>query len=447
MENFVALIGRPNVGKSTLFNRILGFQKSITHKQAGTTLDVLYGTVETPSGSFILADCPGVFENFSDPLNVQAQERALALFQKAALLVLVMDTTLPPSKEDRTLVQWLRKHDQHFIVCATKADQRNSEEHIAAIEQLTGQEAYPVAALQGGGIDRLILGIKDFFITNKIPLLPDTANSPKPDIKVALLGRPNAGKSTLFNYLAGEELSLVSDIPGTTRDPLDVITNYPELNMSIQWIDTAGLRRRAKIADNIEYISYLRSHKVIEQCDIAVLLISAENMVVHRDETIIQYILEQRKGLVIVVTKSDIVSHEVLKKFEQEMRYILQYAKWAPIVPLSVHEKKGVDNLLHIIQHVAAQYSRTISTQKINKFLEYFQSLHTAPLIKGKRAKMYYGLQTDTKPPHFLFFVNDDDVFRFSHVRAIENNLRQYFELEGTPVIIEYRSRREKTEE
>ncbi len=445
MNNFVALVGRPNVGKSTLFNRILGYQKSITHTKAGTTLDIVYGQVSVGDKSFILADCPGLFENFTDRLNSAAQQKALATLKSAALVVLVIDSTLPPSKEDREAIQWLRKNELAFIVCASKADQRSSPENIALLEKLVGKEAYPVATLQGGGIDDLLDAIVKTLELQATPL--QTENEKLPDIKVALLGRPNAGKSTLFNYLAGEERALVSDIPGTTRDPMDIICHYPAEEMTIQWIDTAGIRRRSKIADNLEYITYLRSHNIIEQCDIAVLLISAEQLAVHRDETIIQYILEHRKALIIVITKTDLLDQAQLKMFEKELQYILQYARWAPILKLSVHEEKGTDQLLKTIKEVATQYHRTIPTQKINKFFEYFQSLHTAPIIKGKRAKMYYGVQVSSAPPHFLVFVNDPDIFRFSHVRAIENNLREYFDLKGTPIVLEYRSRRGEQEE
>lgn len=442
MNNFVALVGRPNVGKSTLFNRILGYQKSITHTKAGTTLDMVYGQVAVGGKSFTLADCPGVFEEFSDTLNAAAQQKALHSFQDAALLVLVLDSTLPPSKEDRDTMNWLRKNNFPFIVCASKADQKASSENIGLIERLTGKKAYPVATLQGSGIDELLNAILKELATAEVNILHE--NEKLPDIKIALLGRPNAGKSTLFNYLAGEERSLVSEIPGTTRDPVDTICHYPEQEMSIQWIDTAGIRRRAKIADNLEYITYLRSHKIIEQCNIAVLLISAEQLAVHRDETIIQYILEQKKALIVVITKTDLLNQIELKKFEKEIQYILQYAKWAPILKLSVHNEKGIAELLKTIKDVAGQYHRTIPTQKINKFFEYFQSLHTAPIVKGKRAKMYYGVQVSSAPPHFLVFVNDPEVFRFGHVRAIENNLREYFELKGTPIVMEYKSRREK---
>lgn len=447
MEKFVALVGRPNVGKSTLFNCILGYKKSITHKQAGTTLDTLYGTVVVGDKQYTIADCPGVFEEFSDQLNIAAQERALNIFQKAALLIFVVDSTLPPNKEDRDALRWLRKHNLPFLVCATKADSKQSIENIGLIERLVGQAAIPVAALQGSGVTELNKVILEYL--SKHDVLTEKTESPeKKAIKIALLGRPNAGKSTLFNYLAGEELSLVTNIPGTTRDPIDIICQYPEMDMAIQWIDTAGLRRRAKIDDNLEYISYLRSHKVIERCDIAVLLISAENMIVHRDETIIQYILENQKALIVAVTKTDLLTSLELKKFEGELAYTLQYAKWAPVVQLAVEKKgKGVKDLLSQIKTVYDQNHRQISTQQINKFIEHFQSLFTAPLVKGKRAKMYYGLQTDSAPPHFLIFVNDEEVFRFGHVRAIENYLRKYFELTGTPIKIEYRSRREKSED
>ena len=441
MNNFVALVGRPNVGKSTLFNRIIGFQRSITHAQAGTTLDILYADIQVDGHHFTLADCPGVFEHFSDRLNQAAQHRALALFQKAKLLVLVLDSTLPPTKEDHDALNWLRKNGLPFLVCATKADARASEENIVLIEKFAGQQVYPVAAMQGGGIADLLQGIKKG--------LGEKANDvsttlPTPDIKVALLGRPNAGKSTLFNYLAGEDRALVTDIAGTTRDPMDTIRHYDEIDSTIQWIDTAGIRRRSKIDDNLEYITYLRSHKIIEQCDIAVLLISSEQAAVHRDETIIQYILEQKKALIVVVTKIDLLKGPELQKFQKELQYTLQYARWAPILNISVHEKCGLDNLLRTIGIVAEQYHRTISTQKLNKFLEYFQNLHTAPIVKGKRAKMYYGTQVSSAPPHFLIFSNDPEVFRFSHTRAIENSLREYFDLKGTPLVMEYRARSQK---
>lgn len=442
MNGFVALVGRPNVGKSTLFNSLIGEKKSITHTQTGTTLDLIFGEVTIKNRAIQLADGPGVFEHFDDVLNNQAQQNAINVFANAALLIFVIDSTLPMTKEDRTILQWLRKQSVPFIVAATKADARDSNDNIEAAERVIGKEIIPVAALQGQGLHELQIAI-----SNNTSNIDDTLplNDESKPIKVALLGRPNVGKSSLFNLLAGESLSLISEIPGTTRDPVDTLREYPEEQLVVQWIDTAGLRRRNKINDNLEYITYLKSHKVIEACDIAVLLLSSEVDIVRQDETIIQHILEQKKALILVLSKIDLLNDQELKKWQKDARAWLPYIKWAPIVSLSVKKKKGIDVLLHQIKKANHEYRKKLSTQDINHFIEHFQNGQVSPIVKGKRAKMYYGVQTDTNPPTFTIFTNNADLFRFSYVRALENNFREYFGFQGSPIVFNYKSKSESS--
>lgn len=442
MNGFVALVGRPNVGKSTLFNSLIGEKKSITHNQTGTTLDLIFGEITIKNRAIQLADGPGIFEHFDDVLNNQAQQNAINVFANASLLIFVIDSTLPMTKEDRTILQWLRKQSVPFIVAATKADARDSNDNIEAAERVIGKEVIPVAALQGQGLHELQIAI-----SNNTSNIDDTLplNDVRKPIKVALLGRPNVGKSSLFNLLAGESLSLISDIPGTTRDPVDTLREYPEEQLVVQWIDTAGLRRRNKINDNLEYITYLKSHKVIEACDIAVLLLSSEVDIVRQDETIIQHILEQKKALILVLSKIDLLNEQELKKWQKDARAWLPYIKWAPIVSLSVKKKKGIDMLLHQIKKADHEYHKKLSTQDINHFIEHFQNGQVSPIVKGKRAKMYYGVQTDTNPPTFTIFTNNADLFRFSYVRALENSFREYFGFQGSPIVFNYKSKSESS--
>lgn len=443
MNGFVAFVGRPNVGKSTLFNSLIGEKKSITHTQSGTTLDMIFGTVPFKNRLIQLADAPGVFEEFADPLNNQAQENALALFKKATLLVFVIDSTLPLTKEDRNILQWLRKQKMPFIVCATKADAKDSENNIEDASRVIGKKITPVAAMQRSGLHQLVMEI-----AANTTEIDDTNPQQEQEeiIKVALLGRPNVGKSSLFNLLAGESLSLISDIPGTTRDPVDTIREYPEAGMKLQWIDTAGIRRRNRIDDNLEYLSYLKSHKIIEACDIAVLMINSEVDIVRQDETIIQHILEQHKALIIVLSKTDVLNDMELKKWQKDTRAWLPYIKWAPMVPISVKKQKGIEDLLRQIKKVSNEYDKKLATKDLNHFLSDFQSTQLSPLVKGKRAKMYYGVQTNTRPPEFTIFVNNADIFRFSYVRAIENSLRERFAFTGTPIILHFKSKRETSQ-
>lgn len=440
MNGFVALVGRPNVGKSTLFNSLIGEKKSITHTQTGTTLDLIFGEITIKNRVIQLADGPGVFEHFDDVLNSQAQANAIHVFANAALLIFVIDSLLPMTKEDRNILQWLRKQPVPFIAVATKADGRDSNDNIDEASRTIGKEVIPVAALQGRGLHELQIAI-----SNNTNLINDTAplNESRKPIKVALLGRPNVGKSSLFNHLAGESLSLISDIPGTTRDPVDTLREYPDEELTVQWIDTAGLRRRNKINDNLEYITYLKSHRVIESCDIAVLMLSSEVDIVRQDEAIIQYILEQKKALILVLSKIDLLNEPELRKWQKDARAWLPYVKWAPIVSLSVSKKKGIDELLHQIKKVNHEYHKKLSTQDINHFIGEFQNGQVSPIVKGKRAKMYYGVQTDTNPPTFTIFTNNADLFRFSFVRALENSFREYFGFQGSPIVFNYKSKRD----
>ncbi len=452
MEQFVALVGRPNVGKSTLFNNLIGKKRSITHERAGTTLDIIYGVVKLGKKSFRVGDAPGVFENFTDPLNTMAQERALKLFTQSKLLVFVIDSTVPMTQEDRRILTWLRKNNLPFIVCATKADDRESKENINQAKKVIGQEIVPVAALQKQGTDKLIKAI----ISNLQLIIENEGTGTLRqaqvgqreeeggEIKVALLGRPNVGKSSLFNQLIGEDRSFVSEIPGTTRDSIDSVRKYPKQHMNIRWIDTAGLRRRNRISDDLEYVTHIKSHKVIEECDIAILLLSSDLGIVRQDETIIRHILEQKKALIVALSKSDLLTKEAIKKWQKNIYdHVLPYITWVPFVPVSVGNPKAVEDLLDTIHEVAKEYNKKLTTTSLNKFFTNFQALHTAPFVKGKRAKIYYGVQTKAAPPEFMIFANDADLFRFAYLRTIENALREKFGFLGCPLIVNFRSKQD----
>lgn len=441
MEQFVALVGRPNVGKSTLFNNLIGKKKSITHEQAGTTLDVIYGDVLVGKKSFKIGDAPGIFENFEDSLNTIAQKRALKLFAAAKLLIFVIDSSVPLTKEDRNILDWIRKKNLPFIVCATKADMKASENNIYQAKKLVGQDIYAVAAMQKQGIEALTKAIiKHLNLFNTIA--GENRYERHKENKIALLGRPNVGKSSLFNQLIGEDRSLVSEIPGTTRDSIDSVREYPEQGMAIHWIDTAGLRRRNRISDDLEYITHIKSHKVIEECDIAVLLLSADQGIVRQDETIIRQILEQKKALIVVLSKTDLLDKVAIKKWQKDIySNVLPYITWVPLVPVSIGDNSTSDNLLNTIDKVSREYSKKIPTKTLNKFFSDFQAVHTAPFVKGKRAKMYYGVQTNTAPPEFTIFANDADLFRFAYVRSLENELREKFHFLGCPLTLHFRSK------
>ncbi len=445
MEQFVALVGRPNVGKSTLFNNLIGRQKSITHKKAGTTLDIIYGTVKVGKKSFKVGDAPGVFENFTDPLNNMAQERALKLFATAKLLVFVIDSMVPMTQEDRNILTWLRKNNFPFIVCATKADTKASEDNIKQAKKLIGQDVYPVAAMQKQGADVLVkMIIKNLEVKNEEEESGKGKKNREKIVRVALLGRPNVGKSSLFNQLIGEDRSLVSEIPGTTRDSIDSIRKYPEHDMVIRWIDTAGLRRHNRIADDLEYITHLKSHNIIEECDLAVLLLSTDQGIVRQDETIIRHILEQNKALIIALSKTDLLNKTQIKKWQNDIyEKVLPYITWVPLVPISVNNNDAVNDLLSAIHKVSYEYNKRLPTKVLNKFFTGFQAVHTAPFVKGKRAKMYYGVQLGTAPPEFMIFANDAELFRFAYTRTIENDMRERFDFLGSPIIWHFRSKKD----
>ncbi|OGC82585.1 MAG: ribosome biogenesis GTPase Der [Candidatus Abawacabacteria bacterium RBG_16_42_10] len=447
MEQFVALVGRPNVGKSTLFNCLIGKKKSITHERAGTTLDVIYGEVKVGKKRFRVGDAPGVFENLSDSLNKMAEERALKLFAAAKLLIFVIDSTVPMTREDRNILAWIRKNNLPFIVCATKADAKTSEENVKEAKRLIGKDIYSVAAMQKQGTDVLAKAI--------IKLLESKVASKDSDegedagmkqIKVAILGRPNVGKSSLFNQLIGEDRSLVSEIPGTTRDSIDSVRKYPKLGMVIRWIDTAGLRRRNRISDELEYITHIKSHNIIEECDMAVLLLGTDQGIVRQDETIIRHILEQKKALIIALSKTDLLNKTGIKKWQKNIyEKVLPYITWVPLVPVSISNGDAVQDLLGTIRKVYHEYTKKIPTKTLNKFFTDFQAMHTAPFVKGKRAKMYYGVQMSAAPPEFMVFANDADLFRFAYLRTIENELRERFSFLGCPLVINFRSKKDSS--
>lgn len=439
MNTFVALVGRPNVGKSTLFNNLIGKKKSITHDQAGTTLDIILGTAHAANMDIQLADGPGVFESFDDTLNTRAQMKALELFKRATLLVFVIDASMPMTIEDRNILNWIRKQSLPFITCATKADFAAAEANIAAAEAFIGQTILPVAALQKRGLSTLLHAIQTYTENSEEPLLTDET------IKVALLGRPNVGKSSLFNLVIGEDRALTSDLPGTTRDPIDCIKHYPEEDLTIQWIDTAGLRRRNKISEDLEYFTYVKSQRIIEKCDVAVVMLSSDAELVHQDESIIQQVLEQNKALILVVSKIDLFTEVKIKELQKKLRGHLQYVKWAPMITISSKAERGIDRLFVAIKKVSQEMLKKIPTQALNHFFTEFQSTQVPPLIRGHRAKIYYGTHIEVKPPTFMLFVNEADIFRFSYLRAIENSLRERFGFIGCPIIMKMKSKAESS--
>ncbi len=434
--NTVALIGRPNTGKSSLFNRLIGEKKSIIMDDPGITRDRIYGKVTYNDKSFYLIDTGGIDlskEKFNDRIKIQAE---LAI-EESDVIVFVVDGLTDLTLNDKTIAHYLSKTKKKVIVAVNKIDNELREENIYAFYELGFDIVIPVSAEHKRGITKLLDEITDGM--NATPTLP------KDDIlRFSFIGRPNTGKSSLTNALLNMERSIVSDIAGTTRDAIDTKFNY-EGNPYIV-VDTAGLRKKGKIFASVEKYSLIRTLRAIEESDVCVLVIDAEEGIIEHDKHIASYAIDAGKCLVIAVNKWDTVKNQniEIKTWTSRIRNEFQFVPYAKIVFLSAKTKKRINTLMPAIISSYENATREIKTSILNDVIEEAQLLHPAPSYKGRRLKIYFVNQSGIKPPKFTFNVNNKGLVHFSYERYLENTLRKNFELEGTPIVIQFKNKNDK---
>lgn len=426
----VALVGRPNVGKSTLFNKIVGKKISIIEDTPGVTRDRIYQEATYNKKKFYLIDTGGIDTtkmDFNNEIKIQAE----IAIKEADVVVFIVDGKEGLTHNDIVVRNILRKTDKKIIVAINKIDVKNAQDNLYDFYELGFDTYIPISSIHNTGYVELM----DNITMNFTEHTEITDNR----LKFSIIGRPNVGKSSLMNALLNEERVVVSNIAGTTRDSVDSILKYH--NKEYILIDTAGMRKKGKVFETIEKYSLIRSLKAIDRSDICLVVINAEEGITEHDKHIAGYAIEKGKGLIFVVNKWDTIKDKSIQEFEKLMRNEFQFATYAPIVFLSALTKKRIHTLMPEVLKVAENISREIKTNILNDIILDAYQLNLPPSYKGKRLKIYFTAQTGIKPPKFTLRVNNKGLVHFSYERYLENKLRESFDFTGTPIVLQFKNK------
>ena len=433
----VALVGRPNVGKSTIFNKIIGKKISIIEDTPGVTRDRIYGNVNYKNYKFHLIDTGGIDledTKFNEEIKIQA---TLAI-EEADVIIFVVDAKEGITSNDLVVKEMLLRQDKKVIVAINKVDSKESKEHLYDFYELGFDNYINISGEQNIGIEDLL----DLVCSDFKEIEEDEYDSNT--IKFSVIGRPNVGKSSLVNAILNEERVIVSNVAGTTRDSVDLPFKYHDKDFVV--IDTAGMRKRGKIYENIEKYSLLRSMKAIDRSDVCVIVINAEEGIIEHDKHIAGYAVEAGKAVIIVVNKWDTIEDKdaSMKKWKELIRLDFAFLDYAPIVFLSAKTHKRIHTLMPEILKVYENSKRQVKTSLLNDVIEEAYQLNLPPSYKGKRLKIYFVNQASTKPPKFNIQVNNKGLVHFSYKRYLENKLRENFDFEGTPIILQFKNKGEQ---
>ena len=430
----VCLIGKPNVGKSTIFNKLIKEKKSIIMDEPGVTRDRIYGKVTYNEKTFSVIDTGGL-ENTTDDFNKDIRMQAELAIDEADLILFVVDGKTGLDTSDYFIRDMLIKSGKEVIVLVNKIDNNKRQENIYEFYEL----GFPVVMSISGEHN---LGFKELLDVITKELSNDLKEEERIP-KFCIIGRPNVGKSSLINAILNEERAIVSDIAGTTRDSLDTKFTYDKNEYIV--IDTAGLRKKGRIYENVEKFSYLRSMRAIDEADVCCVVISAEDGILEHDKHILGYAIESGKGLVLVVNKWDTISNPDLeiKKWKEKIASEFQFADYLKIVFLSAKTKKRIHTLMPEIISAYENNHKEIKTSLLNDVITEAVSLNAPPSFKGKRLKIYFVSQTGVQPPKFTFQVNNKRLIHFSYERYLENKLRENFDLTGTPIMLQFKTKNE----
>ena len=434
----VAIVGAPNVGKSTLFNRMVGRRHAIVTDQPGVTRDRLYGEVNRDPLHFRLVDTGGLTPNDTAPFSEEIMQQADTAIREAGVLILVLDGRAGATAIDRDVAVLLRKSERPIVLVANKIDGDKHEALIHELHELGLGEPLALSAEHDRGLDELYERLETLLVD-----IPDAADDTPTDfpLRVAIVGRPNVGKSSLLNRLVGEERVMVSDIPGTTRDAIDTLLTLGERRYLL--IDTAGIRRPGRIRERVERFSIVRAKANIERCDAAILVLDADDGIAAQDTHIAGYVHDAFKPLIVAVNKWDLIEgrEEAAKKWEEDVSDRLRFAKQAPMVLISALTGQRALNVLARVDEVHACGSIRVSTPELNRWLEQAAAHQSHG---GKRSfRLYYATQTGVHPPRFVIFCNNPDKGHFSFKRYLENSLRERFDFGASPIRLQFRARRE----
>jgi GTPase len=437
----ITIVGRPNVGKSTLFNRLIGQRKAITSDVPGTTRDRLYGVLELKKREVIIVDTAGIEKDLKDELAENIKLQIDLALEEAEIFIFVVDAKTGVMPQDIEAAEILRKQKKPVITVVNKTDNKELEKNSADFYSLGLGDIISLSSIHGFGVDDLIDQIE-----KEVKNLPPKENifSEESDIVLALTGRPNVGKSSILNYFLGDKKVIVSKIPGTTRDINTAFFESEEKRVKV--LDTAGLRKPGKIERGIEKYSALRTFKAVESSDITLIVIDGEDGIAAQDLHIAGMAKDLGKGLVIVVNKWDAVEKDdkTMSRYLAALQHKFDFTYWAPVVFVSAKTGKNMDKIAPIVNKVFEGQNITISTPKLNSFMEKITIKRPHGIKKGIKPKLFYGTQTGTKPPTFTFFSNYPELIHFSYLRYIENQMREEFGFEGTPIRIILKKRKQK---
>jgi len=445
----VALVGRPNVGKSTLFNRLVGQRMAVTDDIPGTTRDRLIAESEWRGIVFNVVDTGGIevyqpkgtrdespLAEGSADFVPQIRAQALIAVEDADVIVLLVDSMHGITAADEEIAEILRRTSKPIVIAANKADTMNKMDSAMEFYGLGLGSVVGISAIHGLGIGDLLDEVVDAMQDAEINLDDEEDDD---QLKIAIIGRPNAGKSTLLNHLLGEERAIVSPLSGTTRDALDTTIKWHGEDITL--IDTAGIRRRGRIEQGVEKYSVIRAMNAIERCDVALLMIDAEEGVTEQDEHIAGYILDQFKGVVIVINKWDAVEKDAhtMTAFLEKVREKLHFIPYAPVIFISALTGQRIHQVLDVADNVWQNRFIRVQTSDLNRVVRDAVQRHPAPMKGTRRLKIYFATQVAIAPPLFLFHVNDRELVHFTYRRYLENSLRAVYPFEGTPVRFSFR--------
>jgi GTP-binding protein len=436
----VAVVGRPNVGKSTFFNRIIGGRLSIIEDTPGVTRDRIYAEADWNGKRFGLIDTGGIDPDTEDVIMSQMREQALTAMELADVIVFITDVREGLTPADREVALMLKRARTKVILLANKADNagtKGTPDNLYEFYELGLGDPIPVSAANmtnlGDVLDEIV---KD---------LPDTVGDDDDEIiKVAIIGKPNVGKSSFVNAVLGEKRVIVSDVPGTTRDSID--TPFEIDGEKFVLIDTAGIRRKAKVKESIEFYSTVRAVGAVERSDVCVLMIDARDGITEQDKRIAGIAHEAGKGIIVAVNKWDLIAKETgtLEEFEKQVERELPFMNYAPIIFISVLKKQRVNNVMNAVRSVAENRSMRVPTGELNSLVQDAIMMHAPPSDKGKRLKIYYATQVGIRPPLFSFQINSRKLLHFSYSRYLENRIREAYGFIGTSIKFVFREKADK---